>query len=282
LAAAWAAFSRDEGGRLPTLASIAVAGPIECELVRFTNNHWTIRTTTLDDELGVDKSSILINDFAAMAAAVSVLEQDEFAYIGGPDEALKADGLTTVIGAGTGLGVAQLLRRHGHSMVISTEGGHVAFAPVDEFEIALLQRVQAEHGRVSAERVVSGPALSTIRDTIAGIAGAPMVPQDDAVLWAAAIEGTDQYGRLALDRFVMALGSVAGDLALAHGANNVVVTGELSNRIADRLKGPLFNDRFVAKGRFMSRMGEIPIRLVVHHNPGLLGAAVLYQEAHPR
>jgi glucokinase len=76
----------------------------------------------------------------------------------------------------------------------------------------------------------------------------------------------------------MAFGAAAGDLALAHGANAVVLTGGLSNRIADRLKGPLFHDRFRAKGRFEARMARLPIRLARHPEPGLLGAAAAFQE----
>lgn len=280
LAAAWAAFARDEGGQLPAIASIAIAGPVEGELIRFTNNSWTIRPTVLADELGVDGGLLLLNDFAAMAAAVGVLRSDELAHIGGPAGPLPSEGVTTVIGPGTGLGVAQLIRRHGRRIVIPTEGGHLDFAALDPFEESLLAKLRVDHGRVSTERVVSGPALASIREAVARLAGAAIVPRDDAALWAGSIDGSDHYGRQALDRFVMSFGSVAGDLALAHGSNAVVVTGGLSNRIRDRLAGPLFNDRFRAKGRFARRMADIPIRLAVHPDPGLLGAAAAYQEEH--
>ena len=282
LAAAWAAFARDEGGHLPAAASIAIAGPVEGDLIRFTNSSWTIRPASLADELGIDGGLMLLNDFAAMAAAVGVLNDDELVHIGGPAGALPDHGMTTVVGPGTGLGVAQLFRVAGRKMVIPTEGGHLDFAALDSFEESLLQRLRGEHGRVSTERVVSGPALASIREALARLGGAAIVPRDDAALWAAAIDGSDQYGRQALDRFAMTFGSVAGDLALAHGSNAVVITGGLSNRIRDRLEGPLFNARFRAKGRFAHRMADIPIRLAVHADPGLLGAAAAYQEEHCR
>ena len=277
LAEAWAAFARDEGGSLPDAASIAIAGPVEGDLIRFTNNGWTIRPATLAGELGIGRLR-LFNDFAAMAAAVGVLADDELAYVGGPEGALPREGVTTVIGPGTGLGVAQLLRRDGRNIVLATEGGHLDFAPLDGFEERLLGRLRERHRRVSTERIVSGPALADIRATLAMIDERPIVPLDDAALWAAAIDGSDPYARQALDRFVMSFGAVAGDLALAHGAQSVVITGGLSNRIADRLASPLFNDRFRAKGRFERRMAAFPIRLARHPEAGLLGAAAVFQE----
>ena len=277
LADAWAAFARDEGGTLPKAASIAIAGPVEGDLIRFTNNSWVIRPATLAADLGVDRLR-LINDFAAMAAAVAVLRPEELAYIGGPEGPLPAEGVTTVIGPGTGLGVAQLLRRQGRAIVLPTEGGHVDFAALDGFEERLLARLRERHRRVSVERIVSGPALADIRATIALIGNEAIVPMDDATVWQAATGGSDRLSVQALDRFVMAFGAVAGDLALAHGANAVVITGGLAGRIEDRLNSPLFNDRFRAKGRFETRMGHFPIRLARHPEAGLLGAAAAFQE----
>ena len=277
LAEAWARFAQDEGGTLPEAAAIAIAGPVEGALIRFTNSSWVIRPATLAHELGVGQVR-LFNDFAAMAAAVGVLRSDELAHIGGPEGPLPAEGVTTVIGPGTGLGVAQLLRRRGRAIVLPTEGGHIDFAALDNFEEKLLARLRERHRRVSVERIVSGPGLADIRSTLALIGGEPIVPMDDAAAWAAATEGSDRISAQALDRFVMAFGAVTGDLALAHGANAVVITGGLANRIEDRLSGPLFNDRFRAKGRFEARMAGFPIRLARHPEAGLLGAAAAFQE----
>ncbi len=277
LADAWSAFAKEEGRALPSAASIAIAGPIEGELIRFTNNGWVLRPATLAAELGLDKLR-LFNDFAAMAAAVGVLEAGELAHIGGPEGPLPGAGIITVIGPGTGLGVAQLLRRQGRNIVLATEGGHIDFAALDGFEEKLLARLRERHRRVSVERIVAGPALADIRATLALIAGEPIVPMDDATLWEAATAGSDPLAVEALDRFVMAFGAVAGDLALAHGARAVVITGGLANRIRSRLTGPLFNDRFRAKGRFEARMATFPIRLALHPDAGLLGAAAAFQE----
>jgi glucokinase len=280
LPSAWAAFAESQGGTLPSAASVAIAGPVDGELIRFTNNGWTIRPATLAAELGVERLALL-NDFAAMAAAVGVLEDGELISLGGPDGPLPEQGVTSVIGPGTGLGVAQLLRRDGRRIVLPTEGGHIDFAALDAFEEKLLARLRARHRRVSVERVVSGPALADIHATLALLGGRSIVPRDDAALWQAACDGSDRLAAEALDRFVMAFGAVAGDLALAQGAQGVVITGGLANRIEARLKSPLFHDRFRAKGRFEHRMASFPIRLARHEEAGLLGAAAAFQEDLP-
>jgi glucokinase len=276
--AAWSAFARDTGAPLPRAASIAIAGPVGGELIRFTNSAWTIRPGLLSEEIGLDGHPLLINDFAAMAAAVGVLRPDELTHVGGPEGPLPDEGVTTVIGPGTGLGVALQVRRGGQRLVLPTEGGHLDFAALDSFEEELLRRLRHRHRRVSTERIVSGPGLAEIHEALAALGHEAIVPRDDAALWEAATGNSDRLAAQALDRFVMTFGSVAGDLALAHGANAVVITGGLSNRIHGRLAGPLFNDRFRAKGRFAEAMAHLPIRLAVHPDPGLLGAAAAWQE----
>jgi glucokinase len=279
LPSAWAAFAKDSGGTLPTAASIAIAAPVEGELIRFTNSPWVIRPATLAQELGIDHL-LLLNDFAAMAAAVGRLHEEELIPIGGPAGSLPQSGVMTVIGPGTGLGVAQLLRRGGRNIVLPTEGGHLDFAALDSVEERMLLRLRQRFVRVSTERIASGPGLNNIYEALAAARGKSIVPLDDADLWQAAIDGTNPLASSALDRFVMAFGAITGDLALAHGSHAVVITGGLANRIRDRLAGPLFNERFRAKGRFAHRMADFPIRLALHPDPGLLGAAAAFQEHH--
>jgi glucokinase len=150
LPSAWSAFARDNGGPVPKVASIAIAGPVEGDVIRFTNSPWAIRPATLAQELGVD-NLLLLNDFAAMAAAVGRLEDDELIPLGGPAGSLPAAGITTIIGPGTGLGVAQLLRRNQRNIVLPTEGGHVDFAALDAVEEKMLHRLRQRFVRVSTE-----------------------------------------------------------------------------------------------------------------------------------
>jgi len=274
LASAWRRFLADEGDPVISAASLAVAAPMDGGLIRFTNSPWIIEPDMVAHQLGVDRVHFL-NDFGAIAHGVAWLEEQEFAHIAGPTE-IPTEGVATLLGPGTGLGVAILLHRHNRYDVVETEGGHLDFAPLDPIEQQVLDRLRERFVRVSAERIVSGPGLANLYEALASIEGVPMLPRDDSALWASAIDGSDQLARAALDRFVLSFGSVAGDLALAHGANQLVIVGGLANRIRTSLQSRAFHERFCAKGRYAPRMSRFPIRLVLHDQPGLLGAAAAF------
>ncbi|AGH49940.1 glucokinase [Sphingomonas sp. MM-1] len=274
---AWAAFAQRIGRPLPRAAGIAVAAPIRGDTLKLTNNSWLIRPATLANEIGVDEL-VLINDFGAVGHAVAHAGPEDFLHIAGPDRPLPTEGVISIVGPGTGLGVASLLRRGGRQFVIETEGGHGDYAPLDPLEEAVLARLRAQHRRVSTERVVAGPGLAAIHAAIAAIEGQPVPPREDKDLWTAAIEGSDPLAAAALDRFCLALGSVAGDIALVQGANAVVIAGGVGARLARHLPRSGFADRFVAKGRYQEMMAAMPIRLITHPQPGLLGAAVAFGE----
>ncbi|WP_414901018.1 glucokinase [Sphingomonas flavalba] len=276
LAAAWSAFLRDSGMAAPQGAAIALAGPVGGDTIALTNGGWRMRRDALAGALGVDRL-VLLNDFGAMAHAVPWIDAAHSRHLAGPGvlSVSPPAGVTTVIGPGTGLGVAVSLRQGNAHRVIETEGGHVAFAPLDAVEQRIADALAARHGRVSVERLVSGPGLVAIYEALGG--GAAEAP----ALWAAAIDGSDPLAATALDRLVLAFGAVTGDLALAQGADAVLIVGTLANRIADRLADAAFVDRFAAKGRHEALMRRIAIRLCTHPQPGLLGAAAAWQAAHP-
>jgi glucokinase len=276
LDAAWRHFERDSDRELPRSASIAIAAPLGRETIKFTNSPWIIRPNSLAAELGLSLLR-LVNDFGAMAHAVATLPDEHFEWIGGPRRGRPGNGVITVIGPGTGLGVAMALRRSGRHEVVETEGGHLEFAPLDEVEQRIVDRLRGRYGRVSAERILSGPGLANIYDGLAGGDGGASRIGDDAILWASALDGSDPLAASALDRLCMSFGSVAGDIALAQGASAVVITGNLAQRMADRLRGGGFLERFRSKGRYCGLMAEMPILLCVHPEPGLHGAAVAFR-----
>lgn len=278
LPAAWARFEAEHGAPLPRRASLAVAAPIEGEVLRFMNSEWRIPRFGLTEELGLSHLTLL-NDFGAVAHAVSVLGSDELEHITGPG-ALAEDGVVTVLGPGTGLGVSILSRRGGKATVIETEGAHIAFAPLDPQEEELSDRLIERYGRASIERVVSGPGLIDIYAHLGGSTDLDANRAGD--LWSAAIDGSDAVAAHALDLLVRCFGAAAGDLSLAHGAMGVAITGGLANRIVHLLRGPMFAARFTAKGRYRERMQRVPVVLATYPEPGLLGAAVAFQREHVR
>ncbi len=273
LASAWRAFARDAGEALPRAASFGVAGPVGGDVVRFMNSPWAIDRRTLGAELGLDRF-LLLNDYGAVAHAVSVLAPAELEPVSGPDGRLPDEGVVTVIGPGTGLGVAMLVRRRGAIEVIETEAAHIGFAPLNEDEQAIAEDLAGRYGRASVERVVSGPGLL---DLYRHFGGGEWDVGDAGGLWAAATQGDDPIAAQALDQLVKCFGTAAGDIALAHGAAGLVITGGIANRIAPRLRTSLFRGRFIAKGRYRERMEGIRVRLATIEEPGLLGAAVAFQ-----
>lgn len=281
---AWEDFRERRGGSLPSAVAMAIAGPVGGEVIRFTNNPWIIRPALVKEKLGVERFTI-VNDFEAVAHAVARAPEDQFLHLTGPKAPLPACGTLTVLGPGTGLGVAHLWRDGaGGYHVQATEGGHVDFAPLDSIEDALLARLRRRHNRVSVERVVSGPAIVDIYQTLAALESRAVQDADDVAIWTRGTsgpkEGGDSLAAAAVDRFCLSLGAVAGDMALAQGASGVVIAGGLGYRIRETLLASGFAERFRAKGRFAGLMASLPVKLIVHPQPGLFGAAAAFAMEH--
>jgi glucokinase len=279
LQTAWEEFAARIGRPLPRAAGIAVAGPVQGDVLKLTNCPWIVQPRLIAEKLGVERHS-LVNDFGAVSHAVAQVDDRFFRSVCGPDAPLPSEGVTSIVGPGTGLGVGQLLRRGGDYHVIETEGGHIDFAPLDTLEDAILAQLRGRYRRVSVERLASGPGLANIHEALAAIEHRTVASRDEKQLWAAALAGADSLAAAALDRFCLTLGAVAGDIALAHGATAVVIAGGLGLRLADHLPRSGFAARFIAKGRFERRMADMPVKLITHPQPGLLGAAAAFAAEH--
>jgi len=267
-------------GERPARAAIAVASPVEEDEIRLTNRAWSFSRSGLQKSLGLDALEVL-NDFGAIAWAVPVLGADDVVMLHGVRAAPPA-GPVTVIGPGTGLGVALLTGDAAHGWnVASTEGGHVSFAPLDEEERQIAAWLNARYDRVSNERVLSGAGLSHIDAALAQNGGPKL--RDPAAIVDAAIAGNDPVARRALERFCAVLGSVAGDAALIHGARTVMIAGGIVPRFIPFLRNSKFRERFLAKGRIATYLEPVAIQVITHAAPGLLGAAmVLRTRARPQ
>ena len=277
---AWEAFDEMLDQPIPRAAAIAIAGPVTGEVIKFTNNPWIIRPALINERLKVDVFT-LVNDFGAVGHAVAQAQPEHFTHLCGPDEPLTSEGTISIVGPGTGLGVAHIHRHAGGYHVQATEGGHVDFAPLDSIEDAILARLRQRFTRVSTERVVSGPGLIGIYETLAAIEGRAIQQFDDKELWALGMSGEDSLASAAVDRFCLSLGSVAGDIALAQGGfGGVVIAGGLGLRIKDILLRSGFDQRFRAKGRFEKLMAATPVKLITHPQPGLFGAAAAFAKEH--
>lgn len=269
---AWQAFARHVGRPLPTAAALAFAYPVENDLPQLTNMSWTIDAGTLADGLNLDHHLIL-NDFAAIGHAAATLGSSHFLHIAGPDNPLPANGVISVVGPGTGLGVGMVIRTGDDHQVIASEGGNMDFSPHDQLDDRMTAALRRRYGHVSAERVISGPAL---RGIYAVIANREVPYADDRDLWRAALEGSDGVAAAALERFCLCLGAFVGNIALSHGADAVVLAGGLGLRLREYLPTSGFAERLVDKGDYRSILERVPVKLITHSEPGLYGAAAAF------
>ena len=258
---AWKVFVGKLGGEAPNALGLAFAGPVGDASIKLTNNDWEIDRAELR-ALGIEELRI-VNDFGAVAHAIGALGEEHFRSLCGPIGPLPRNSVITVVGPGTGLGVAQIVS----GKVVETEGGHAGFAPADEIEEQIHRDLRERFGRVEIEHLASGPGLSHIHRVLTG------VERDDSELWAGVLDGNELE---AFDRWCAILGGFAGDLALVHGADAVVVAGGLGYRLRDQLPKSKFQERFGAKGKFYKRMQSIPVRILDYPQPGLLGAAIAF------
>jgi glucokinase len=266
----------------PARAALAVASPIEGDDITLTNRDWSFNRGALQQALYLEDLQ-LINDFAAIAwAAPHLAATDRIAIHGALVTPPK--GPVTLIGAGTGLGVALLTGSSEQGWhVVPTEGGHASFAPTDDEERRIAAWLRVRHGRVSTERLLSGHGLSNIDACLRGIepveAPAPQTGSrrsKDVVDAALAGEPDAVH---ALRRFCRIYGAVAGDAALLHGANTVMIAGGVVLHFLDFFRASEFMDAFTAKGRHADYMRRMAVQVITHPNPGLLGAAVAVRGA---
>ena len=259
----------------PLGAVLAIAGPTDGETAELTNHRWSFSAAALRQALGTDAVR-LTNDFAAIARALPGLGPDDVRLLGPAFRAAApdADRTLAVLGPGTGLGVAAVTLRDGMPTVLQTEGGHASFAPVDDEEIAILGHLAHRFGRVSWERLLSGPGLANIDAALRAIAGANALPLAPEAITARAAAGSDPLAVRSVEVFCALLGAFAGDAALLYGAwDGVFIAGGIAPTLASELAAGRFRARFEAKGRFSARLATVPTALIVHPFPGLLGAA---------
>ncbi|HJU26300.1 MAG TPA: glucokinase [Rhodanobacteraceae bacterium] len=267
----------------PKHATLAVASPVTGDEITFTNRAWSFRRSNLQRALSLDHLQV-INDFGAIAWAAPHLDPAQRVPLyGGSGEVLQ--GPVTLIGPGTGLGVGLLVGSRDQGWrVVETEGGHASFAPNDAEEREIVRWIEARHGRVFNELLLSGNGLSRIdaalRGLPPGVAPTPLpgvrTPKE---IVDAALQHKDADALRALDRFCKTFGGVAGDTAMLHGARTVLVAGGIVLHFLDYFLGSGFIQRFTDKGHYTFYMERMSVQVITHPNPGLLGAAVAMRQA---
>lgn len=280
LASALGAFLEASGKPRLDAVAVCAAGPVSGEAeaahIHMTNCPWEVSVKALAAATGVARP-LLVNDFAALARAVPELKAGELHRIGGGEA--KRGAPIGLLGAGTGLGVASLVHNGAGYIVVPGEGGHVDLAPTDAREMAVLAELMRLHGRVSVERVLSGPGLVQLYRALARIDAIDVEEvATGAEVSDCAAKGSPVASE-AVKLFCGWLGSVAGNLALTLGAQGGIFIGGgiVPGWIATRptlFDEALFRAHFEAKGRFAPYLAAIPVQAILRGDAALLGLAI--------
>lgn len=267
------------GAACPDAGCLAVAGPTDGRHVHFTNLDWHIDADALGKALGMKRLG-LVNDFAAVGWGLNTLQTRDLSVL--QAGRVEAKGVRAAVGAGTGLGVSIGVWREGRHRPLPTEGGHIGFAPLDEEQDRLLRFLRGLYGRVSVERLLSGPGIVDLyRFCLVQAGGAAaadglLAAKDPAqAISEAALTGDDASALHALRLFTRIYGQVAGDIALlTRSQGGTYLAGGIPPKILPILAGPEFLAGFHAKGRFSDWMRNVPVAVILDADIGLKGAAL--------
>jgi len=262
-----------------TQAAFGVAGPVKHGRAQLTNVAWAVDSATLNRSLGA--SVWLLNDLEATAYGIAALDPHDFVVLNCGDK--QATGNAAVIAAGTGLGESGLFWDGQRHLAWACEGGHAEFSPRTDLDVELLKYLRAQFGRVSWERVLSGPGLFSIykflRDTNradepAWLAAELAQGDPPAVISQVALDGRAEICVKALDLFVTYYGAEASNLALKMLATaGVYVGGGIAPKIINKLRDGTFMKAFIFGGRLSALLAAMPVKVIMNDKTALLGAA---------
>jgi glucokinase len=263
----------------PRQASIAVACPVNSDLIKLTNNDWSFSVQSIQSQLDLERL-LVVNDFTALALALPMLEHQHLFPLGLVEQLpFQRREPVALLGAGTGLGVSGLLPNpKGGWTALSGEGGHISLAVHNALQRDVWTILQARLGHVSAEDVLSGQGLVNLYSCLLTLESGcwPDLQINPSAITNLASQ-KDPLALKTLGLFVDWLGSTAGDLALTLGAvGGVYIGGGISPRLRSFLETSTFRSSFESKGRFSSYLSSIPIWLIdAPVSPALEGASTL-------
>jgi glucokinase len=270
-------FARDVGVESFTQGCIAIACPVNNDLVKMTNHTWAFSKESLKRDLKLN-CLLVINDFSAVAYSLPTLTSKQLIQVGTGTPEEKAN--IVVFGPGTGLGVEHLTWTESGWKTLDGEGGHVDFAPNDEQDLIVWRYLKAKLGRVPAEELLSGRGLVNIYTALAMHEGAELEFQQPSDITKHALEGTDAISVKAVQQFCSVMGSFAGNLALnLCTRGGVFIGGGIASRLGEFFEKSDFRQKFEDKGNFGDYVKNIPTYLINEPEHGLLGAlAYLLQQ----
>lgn len=268
------AYLRNCGLPRPSCACLSIAGPIRDGVATFTNSSWKADSRALEQRFQFCKVQLL-NDFSALAYSVPFLDPQQREQVRAGHAA--AGGPISVIGPGTGFGVALLVPGERGWTVVPTEGGHRSFPPTTRRELQLCEELGAFERHLSIENLLSGSGIATIYKTLAAIGGHPPEALGPDEITRRALAGSDGLCKGTVAMFCEMLGAAAGDIALTHGATGgVYLGGGILPKIRPLFLASHFAERFCAKGVMSAYLERIPIFMIDSDYAALTGAALWF------
>jgi glucokinase len=256
-------------------ACIAIAGPVHKPVFTLANNHWQVNKHEVEKLL---RCQVLwLNDFAAQAWGVTALVPAQQMIV--KSGTAVSDGNRLVVGPGSGLGVAGLVRHKATWVPVIGEGGHVSFAPGSDQQAAVLNYLQTKYEHVSIERVASGSGIPVLYQALAHVSGQVAMFDSAAQISRAAEEG-DALAQQTMQMFFAILGQGVASAVLQMGAlGGVYLVGGILPKLLEQLKNSEFEMAFSQRGRLRNYLEDIPISLSLDQQLGLKGAAIALQNS---
>ena len=258
-------------------AAVAIANPVDGDLVRMTNYHWQFSIEKMRSQMGWD-TLVVVNDFTALAMALPRLGKRDVRQVGG-GEAHKQS-VIGLLGSGSGLGVSGLIPAGDGWISLGSEGGHTSFSPRDEREIAVLRYAWKHFDHVSFERLLSGPGLELMYRAMAEYTHANVKPKNLSApeITQHALDATDPVCMATLEVFCALLGTAAANLAVTLGAlGGIYIGGGIVPRLGAYFDQSPFRARFEDKGRFSQYVAAIPTFVITAEHATFTGASAILE-----
>ena len=252
----------------PMSAVVALAGPVTGDKIDLTNAHWVVEPRLAIERLGLERM-VVLNDFEAQSLSLPTLTSDDVIPIG---EAVPRAATKVVLGPGTGLGAAALIRVHDTWVPVPGEGGHVDLGPVSHRDFEIWPHIERRDGRISAETILSGSGMVRVYAAVCAADGAAAVYDSPEAIATAGLEQSDQAAVATLELFTTYLGRIAGDLAMVFMARGgVYLAGGIPARIAPALAAGAFRRAFTAKAPHHDLLETIATVVVSTRDDALAG-----------
>jgi glucokinase len=257
-------------------AAVDIANPVTGDDVKMTNHNWAFSIEATRRHLKLD-TLLVVNDFTALAMSLPRLEPAQCRQIG--NGKARPDSVLGLVGAGTGLGVGGLIPAAGRWIALASEGGHVAFSPMDKREVGVMEYCWHTFPHLSAERLVSGPGIELIHEALAAQGGIERETLGTPEIVRRALAGADVLCAEAVEMFCAMLGTVAANVAITLGARGgMYIGGGVVPRLGDYFAGSPFRARFEYKGRFSDYMAQVPTYVIAAPYAALTGVAAILDE----